>query len=221
MDGTADGSADGEGLRDLVVPDRLGDGTTVLVAYPGNLAASSVCLRLLCRVADADDTALVVTTTASANRTLQTVAHHFEADETPAFGVVDTVSEQQSISAVYDETPVVFTPANADLERLVLALAELSGADPPARSARHLVVRSLTPLVEATSVSHVSSVLERVIGLRSDDGLCLLGLDYAAHDEATIAELARHVEGLLWVSGTGVDGLDLTFRPARAHLGGR
>lgn len=214
MDGRSDSTVELEALQIASLPDSLSDGATVLVASTGDPARYAICLRLLCQLGTATDTAFVVTTTESATQTIKTYTGLAAADR-PSLGIVDTTSEQQSVSALYGETPVVFTPSSDDLERLVLALSELSDNTSPSDGARHLVVRSLTPILESTATTRVCTILERITGLRSESGLCLLGLDYTAHDEETMTALADRVDGVLWVTHSAPKRLGFEYQPTR------
>ena len=196
---TPDSTPDGEPLQVDPLPESLRDGATVLVASTGDPARDAVTLHLLRSEGSTEDTAFVVTTTESADRTVA-IYDRLEGEGRPSLGLVDTTSEQQSVSALYGETPVVFTPSSGDLERLVLALSDLSDTVPPSAGRRHLVIRSLTPIVESSSPARVSAVLERIVGLRSETGLSLVGIDYTAHDEETMAGLSELVDGVLWVA---------------------
>lgn len=212
MDENSDSAVDVDALRTDPLPEDLGGGSTVLVASAGDPSRYAVSLRILCAQGSAEDTALVVTTTESADRTIAVYDSLDAETGRPSLGIVDTTSEQQSISALYGETPVVFTPSPGDLERLVLALSELSG-DTATGGTRHLVIRSLTPILAASSVTRVSTVLERIIGLRSETGLCLVGLDYTAHDAETMTALAGIVDGVLRVAQPSLNRLAFDYRP--------
>ncbi|MEF8779986.1 MAG: hypothetical protein V5A46_04855 [Haloferacaceae archaeon] len=202
------------------LPDGLGRGSTVLVATSGDPSRPAVCLRVLCAQGTGGDTAVVVTTTESADRTIATYEQLGGKTGRPSISIVDTVSEQQSVSAHYGGTHVVFTPSPGDLERLVMALSELSDSAVPNSEARHLVIRSLTPILEASSVTHVSTVLERITGLRSGSGLCLLGIDYTAHDEETMAAIGKLVDGVLWATQPSPNRLAFDYQPTRGRRGG-
>ncbi|MEF8822080.1 MAG: hypothetical protein V5A52_07370 [Halovenus sp.] len=205
-------SSDLEQVRIDDFPDRLGTGTTVLVASAGAATRHGVPLRLLTRFARAADSALVVSTTESATRAASRFARHWSDESRPTLGFVDTTSRSQYVSAIYEEQPVVYTPAPGDLERLVLALSDLSAVQVPADSNRHLVVRSVTPLIEATSAARVATILDRIVGLRSADGCTVLGIDYTAHDQESMSTLADCVEGVLWVTRPASDRIELEFR---------
>ncbi|QLH81709.1 DUF7504 family protein [Halosimplex pelagicum] len=196
------------------VPEGVAPGSTVLVATVGDPAPSVPSLQVLSAFADGDDTALVVTTTESAETTVERARAVFEEGARPSLGVVDTVSKQQSVASRYGDVPTVFTPSSSDLERLVVALTELSGEGRPADGDRHLVVRSLTPILEAVATDQVCTVLQQVSGIRTETGLTLLGVDETAHDDATMRALAEQVDGVLWVTRGSDDALELMYRPA-------
>lgn len=132
----------------------------------------------------------------------------------PVPGLVDTTASQPSAAALYDETSVIYIPSPGDSERLILALSELSGDRPPMNGRRHPLVRSLTPLIEASSTTRVCSILDRITGLRTRDGFCLLGIDQTAHDEEVLTILSRRVDGVLWVTGSGSDRFEFEYQPA-------
>lgn len=218
MSGSTDASVDPAALSIDSFPGGLSAGSTVLVASAGDPSKYAVDLRALCQYGQANDTALVVATTEGADQTIETYGRLCSESVRPSLGIVDTTSERQSISALYDETPVIFTPSPRDLERLTLALSDLSNNKPPSNGNRHLLVRSLTPILETTSAEHVCTVLERITGLRSGDGLCLLGLDYTAHDEETVEAIADQIDGVLWVTQTSPDTLEFEYRQARGRF---
>ncbi|WP_135364277.1 DUF7504 family protein [Halosimplex halophilum] len=203
------------------VPDGLVPGSTVLVASVGDPTHSALPLRILAAFADGDDTVLVVTTTESAETTVGRSREVFEAGDRPSLGVVDTVSKQQSVASRYGDVPAVFTPSSSDLERLVVALSDLSGAEPPATGDRHLLVRSLTPILRGAATDQVCTVLRQISGIRTETGLTLLGVDETAHDGATIRALAEQVDGVVWVTTAADDTLELTYRPATGRVSDR
>lgn len=196
-------------------PEGFSAGASVLVASAGDPSQHAVDIRALCRYGSSTDRALIVTTTVNAEQTTETIAHFCSETERPALGFVETTSNQPSVAAIYDETPVQLTPSPGDLERLVVALTELSTDSPPTDRERHLIVRSVTPLLEAASTVRVCRVLERISGLRTEGGLCLWGIDYTAHDEETMAAVTERVDGVLWVTQGDPDKLQLEYKPSR------
>lgn len=199
------------------LPGRVADDATVLVATQGDPSRFAIGLRLLDTFGTGADSAFVVTTTRSNETTVDVYEAVSDDSDRPALGMVDTSSEQQSISALYDEVPVVFTPSSSDIEHLVLALSELTEKVPSPDGERHLLVRSLSPILTATSTDRVCTVLDRIAGIRSEEGISLLGIDYTAHDEETIQTIADHADGILWVERAGVGELTVEYQPMRSH----
>lgn len=195
-------------------PGDLSRGGSVLVASAGDPTRYAIGLNAFCEYGDGDDTAYVVTTTRSANTTLETYEQLCPEEERPRLRLVDTTDRKPSVPSVYGEAATIFIPSPGDLERLVIALSDLSEATPPSDGARHLLIRSLTPILEETPVERVQTVLDRVTGLRANDGLCLLGIDYTAHDEPTVRSLAEQVDGILWITESDEDTLDFDYLPA-------
>lgn len=198
-------------------PTSLVEGSTILLANAGDPSQHAVVLRILSEYGTADDTAFTVTTTESADQTIETSEHLGSESKQPALRIVDTTSEQQSVSAPYSETPVVFTPSSGDLERLAVALAELSGTPSSTDGEHHLAIRSLTPILETTPTTRVCNLLTRITGLRSETGLCLLGIDYTAHDEETMAAISEQVDGVLWTTPHSTNHLELEYQPTNGR----
>lgn len=203
------------------LPNTLADGCTLLVACPGNPAHSAFGLQALAHRVAEDDTVVLVTTTESATRTVETYEHYASDAPDANLGVVDTASEVQSLDAVYGEVPTIFTPAPGDLERLTIALSDLTDAPLAPDTDRHLVVRSLTPILESTPTERVRTVLERITGLRTDGGVCLLGVDYTAHDRSTLDDIATSTDGVVWLSRSTPDRLDVEYEPTVDRYGAR
>jgi hypothetical protein len=196
------------------LPEMVLGGRTLLVACPGQPHEYAVGLQALGTTATTDETAIVVTTVQTATETLETFAELTGDAPKPTLKLVDTSSPDQSLTAVYDETPVIFTPSPGDLERLTVALSDLTNVRQSQSGEQHLVVRSLTPILERAPIDRVETVLERTIGLRTSDGLCLLGIDYTAHDEETIQTLAEHTDGILWISVSADGDIEVDHQPS-------
>ncbi|WP_313691699.1 DUF7504 family protein [Halorarum halobium] len=218
MDGTPSPAGDPDGTLAVEFPDGLTTGSTVLVAGTREPSLAAVCLRALHRYGRAGDGALVVTTADAAGHAIETYERLPSGTGRPSLGLVDTSGGRESVSAPYGDQPVLSTPSPGDLERLVVALSDLSRTVGSPDGTRHLVVRSLTPILDAAATDHVCTVLERITGLRSADGLCLLGVDYTAHDEVTMEAVAETVDGVLWVTRSDPDRLGFEYRPTRGRL---
>ena len=202
----------------ISLPGALADGATILVVGAFDPSAHAVPLRLLSQYGTSGDSAPVVTTLASADETVETWKRVSEEGMRPSIGVIDTTSEQQSIAAPYGDVPTYFTPSSGDLERIVMALSELSGETRPFGGSRHLVFRSLTPILQEASTERVCRVLERIGGLRTGSGLGLFGVDITAHDHETLASIADTVDGVVWIDRTKGGGFESEFHPKRRHV---
>lgn len=217
MTGQSESSIDPETVQVPAFPEGLPPKSTILIAGPGEPAMSAVGLQALARYGHADDTGVVVTTATSVDETLDTYTTVCSEVDRPALALVDTVSEHQYVTAPYSDTPVVFVPAPTDLERIVMALSELTEYPPTSDGDRHLLIRSLTPLLTMTSTARVRTILDRITGLRTGTGRCFLGLDYTAHDESTMTTLIEQVDGVLWLTGSAEGSLDCDYRPANGR----
>lgn len=217
MTGTSESAIDQEALQVDTFPDGLMPGSTVLLAGSVDPTTYAIGLRALCQYGHSDESALVVTTTESADQTLDLYETVCSDADRASLGFVDTNSEQQYVPAIYGEIPTVYTPSPTDLERLVIALSDLTGSRLFSSGTRHLLVRSLTPLLENTSTARVCNVLERITGLRTASGLSLLGFDATTHDEETIAELTQRVDGVLWVTQPSRHEIEFELRTTSSH----
>jgi hypothetical protein len=217
MDSVPDSGSEHDRRAALKFPDAVTDGATVLLCGfdPTEFALG---LRCLGQFGSADDSAIVVTTKQGVSETSETYSSLTGSTPGASIGVVDMVSEGQSISAAYGEVPTVYTPSQGDTERLVIALSDLTGKI-AAGGNRHLVVRSLSPMLSATSTANVSDVVERISGLRTADGLAVFGLDYMAHDEATVAAIAETADRVLWITEQSDGDIEMDLRSTRADFG--
>lgn len=213
-------SAERDGAPDhsIILPGALADGATVLVVGALDPAEYAIPLRLLSQYGEPEDTAPVVTTLASADETLETWERVSEEGDRPSISIVDTTSEEQSIEATYGDVPTFFTPSSGDLERIVMALSELSGETRPFGGSRHLVFRSLTPILHEASAERVCRVLQRIGGLRTGTGLGLFGIDITAHDRATLTALADTVDGVVWIDRAKDGRFECEYHAKRRHV---
>lgn len=194
-------------------PNTLSRGQTLLVACPGDPTPFAVGLQALCRFGDSPDTAIVVTTTTGATETIERYTERCPGPHHPGLRVLDTTSRDQSLEAVYDETPIIYTPSPGDLERLTIGISELATGTPTTDAERHFIVRSLTPILDAAPTDRVCTVLARTTGLRTQGGLSLIGIDYTAHDEPSMRAIAAETDGILWVTQPTPTTLDLDYQP--------
>lgn len=218
MDDTRESSTGCDDEPDVVFPETLAGGSAVLVAGTTDPTARGLCLRSLCRYGGPTDAALVVSTTEGAAETRRRFETAGPTADRESLAVVDTVSRRQYLPSIYTEEPTVYTTSPGDLERIVLALSDLTHGDRPPTEPRHLVVRSLTPMLAAAPVERVRPVIERITGLRSDDGFGFFGIDFTAHDGKTMAELVECVDGVLWFQTTADGTVEFELRSTRGQL---
>lgn len=203
--------------RDLTAPGSIAASATYLVAGTLDPAAHGLPLRLLGRYAEPDDGALVVSTTESASATVERARSLRSGLPDGQLGVIDAVSREQYISALYEAVPSIYTTTPRDLERIVVALSELTTVIRTTGS-RHLVVRSLTPSFSETNADDVYRFVERVTGLRTGSGFTFLGLDLSAHDDAVVRELLQRVDGVLWADVRTDESMTVDVRSNRTVL---
>ncbi|MGB9965078.1 DUF7504 family protein [Halobacterium hubeiense] len=135
-------------------------GATVLVATAGPPTDYDVGLEALATFATGSDTAVVVTTATPATRTIEAFAARTGVSERPALKLVDATGTRPAYGAPYDEIPVLSTTGPGDLERLLVALADLTDRSIQSPARRHLVVRDLSPILDTATVERVTTVLE-------------------------------------------------------------
>lgn len=175
-------------------------GQTLLVAESGDLRHHHVDLRLLAaRSAPSEGTAFVATKTDS-KQLLGTYESLETEDASDILGVVDAVSHDQNLPASYREIPVSYVAGPHDLARLSLALADLTDSSTREDRRQHLVVESLTPLLETSD----PDVVRRFVGQTTRnstlvDGFSILTVDFTAHDERTVRLVRSLADFVLWV----------------------
>lgn len=217
MNDTFDSASAQEALQIDTFPDGLVAGSTVLLAGDVDPVTYAVGLRALCHYGHSDESALVVTTTESANQTLTSYNTVCSDSDRPFLSFADTASTHQYINNVYGEPPTVQIPSPGDLERLMVALSDLAQNSSAQNNTRHLLVRSLTPLLESAPSTRVWAVLEQITGLQTETGLSFLGVDAAAHSEKTMIELTDRVDGVLWITRTSGNHIKFELRARSGH----
>ncbi|WP_317176110.1 DUF7504 family protein [Halomontanus rarus] len=218
MDSISNSTVNLEKLSIPAFPNEVTAGSTILIAGTTDPSEYALGLTALCQYGQHDDSGLVVTTVDSAERTLEHYNTVCSATDRPEIGLVDTISEQQYLSAIYSDPPTVFTPSANDLERIVVALSELLDCSIFTRGSRHLIVRSLTPLLTRAPLARVCQVLQRISGLQTENGIGVYGLEYTKHDEETITELTKYVDGILWVTERSDQTLEFDFESTRRQV---
>lgn len=210
-------STEQDELPTEVLPSGFTDGTTFLLASAGDPTQYTAALQILSEYGHTDETAVIITTITSAEELIDTYSTLVQPVDQLSMGIVDTVSRQQSLSALYNRTPIVFTPSPDDLERIIIALSDIADNHTSSGKTRHLILQSLTPILKTTATNRVCRFLKRITEFRSETGLCLLGLDYTAHNQDTIATIAERVDGIIWITQSSSGEVELEYSPAKGR----
>lgn len=198
------------------LPEQLRDGSRLLIAGSTDPVANGVALQLLAQFGTGEDEAIVITTTRSAATTRKSYTAIADRGQCPALRIVDTLSTDQSVAALYTDSPTVYVPSAVDIERLIVAVDDLTDEKPPVRGERHFVARSLTPILESIPVETVSRMVDRLAGVRSAGGLSVFACQYTALSRSTLNRLATRMDGILWVEHSDTDGLTAEFERCRS-----
>lgn len=184
------------------LPTDIPDGSAILVAKPASLLEHSLPLQITNRYAKPGDRRVVLTTTVDAERTIEQHLALSRGSPDERVGVVD-VSGEDHPSAPFQKNPTVSLPDPSELTRIVMALWELGSTLSKRGSATHVVVRSLTPMLEAERLARVARVVEQLVERqRSVGGVAVFGIEYTSHDDRTMVELSEIVDGVVWVEET-------------------
>lgn len=203
----------GERFDDL--PNAVRPGGQILLACTEDPAAANIGIDLLTHYTSTGDHSVVVTTQADAESVLSVFEKIAGDTDHSSLSVLDSSGTKPAASDLYRAVPIVRIPSPINLERLVTGLAEITGQSRPHSGNRSLLVRSLTPLLERDSVERVLPIVDRIGGICSGTGLSLFGLDYTAHDEGTVNQLANRMDGVLWISKPSADGYAVEYRQNR------
>lgn len=196
------------------VPGTVPDGSTLLVAKPAPLEEYALTPRLVDRYANPDEGRLVVTTTVDADRTIRN-HRAISAEASDRLGIVDA-SDRRQPSSPFQQYPTVSLPHPGELTRIVLALWELNATMSSTCNRTHVVVRSLTPILEEEPIERVARVIDQLADRkREDDGLLVVSVEYTAHDEATMSYLRELVDAVVWAEVAADGPLELEYRRAR------
>lgn len=204
--------------------DRLPDlpalaaGRILLIAESGDLERHNLDLRLAAVRSDPSESAVFVTTETDADRMIRRY-RAFADDASEPLGVVDTVSQGQSLPATYRETPTVFVPGPHEVARVAVALSDVSRPGSARARRRHLVFQSLTPLLESVDPAVVARFVRRATRSRTIDGFSIFRVDFTAHDEATMDRLRELSDLVLWVEEAADGALDCDLERASPGRG--
>lgn len=182
--------------------ESLDTDTVTIVAGTDRDELSHVGMELLARYADIADGAILLTTTMDAQTSIDEYASVRDSRK-PDIAVIDTTSTEQSIPSVYSAIPMVFTPSPGDIERTSMALSDLASRLEGDRRPVHLLVDSLSDIVDDVGVESSLSLL-RQASVPGDgvSGLTVATLAYNEHSKATVDDVTEFADSVVWVDTT-------------------
>lgn len=200
----------------------LGAGQTLLVAESGDLRRHDVGLRLLAARSDSSEGVALVATKTGSKALLGDYESLETDDAADVLGVVDAVSHDQNLPPSYRKTPISHVTGPQDVTRIALALADLTRQSECEGRRRHVLVQSLTPLLETSDPNVVCRFVRRTTGdSKFADGFSILTVDFTAHDEETMNHLRDCSDFVLWVEESPDGTLDFEVEQVGPSTVGR
>lgn len=197
-------------------------GQTLLVAESGDLRQHNVDLRLLATRSDSSEGTAFLKTKSTSEELLETEESLETDDSSDILGVVDAVSTDQNIASSYREIPVSYVVGPHELTRLSVALKNITDSSARVDRRQHLVVESLTPLLETSDPEAVCRFVGRITQNSAlVDGFSILTVDFTAHDERTIRMVRDLVDFVLWVEELPDGSLRFDVEQADSSKAGR
>lgn len=195
------------------LPESLQDDHLTIVAGTDGSALTQVGMRLLIRYADASDGAILLTTTMDAETGIDEYTSAGDPSN-PDIAVIDTISTDQNLPSVYRSIPTVFTPAPGDVERTAMAISELTAQLNGDRRPIHLLVDSLSDIVEEVGVDSALKLLRQSTGPDAPiSGHTFTTVRYNTHSMSTVDDLTALSDSVVWVENTEC-GRELSYRPS-------
>ncbi len=193
-------------------------GRTLVIAESGDLERYNLDLRLARRRSTPGESAVLVTTETDAEWMVRRYRSVTDGEPADSLGVVDTVSGDQNLPATYAETPTAYVPGPHEIERLSMALGDVTLPRSREVRRRHLVFQSLTPLLESVDSGVVTRFVRRTTEeSRTIDGFSIFRIDFTAHDDATMARVRELADLLLWVEESASGRLDFELEHVRSR----
>lgn len=197
-------------------PDKIPDDSAICIAKPAPLVEYAIPLHVTNRYTDRDDCRIIVTSSVSAEETIRQ-QQAITPSASSRLGVVDATADEY-LASLYQKNPTISLPRPGELSQLALSVWELHEALSMSCSKTHVILRSLTPILEEEPLERVTNVLERLMEQqRSNSSLTVFSIEYTEHDEATMAVLEELVNGIFWIEQTGQQGLRLDYQRARTY----
>lgn len=197
-------------------PGKIPDSSAICIAKPAPLVEYAIPLHVTNRYTDRDDCRIIVTSSVSAEETIRQ-QQAITPSASSRLGVVDATADEY-LASLYQKNPTISLPRPGELSQLALSVWELHEALSMSCSKTHVILRSLTPILEEEPLERVTNVLERLMEQqRSNSSLTVFSIEYTEHDEATMAVLEELVNGIFWIEQTGQQGLRLDYQRARTY----
>lgn len=209
-------------FEELTRVPSLEAGQTLLVAESGDLRHHDVDLRLLATRSDSSEGTAFLKTKSTSKELLEADKSLETEDSSDILGVVDAVSNDQNLPASFRETPVSYVAGPHELTRLSVALKNITDSSAREDRRQHLVVESLTPLLETSD----PEVVRRFVGRTTQnsalvDGFSILTVDFTTHGERTVRMLRDLVDFVLWVEELSDGSLTFDIEQVDSSKAGR
>ncbi|WP_152423384.1 DUF7504 family protein [Haloterrigena salina] len=204
-----------EALIDLEgIPETVPDGAALCIAKPAPLTEYALPLHITNQYADGEDCRIIITSSITAEETIRQ-EQQVVATADRRLGIIDTTADEH-LEALYQENPIISIPRSGDLTQVTLALWDLEESFSKTYPKTHVILRSLTPILNDSSIEGVRNVLETVIEhQRSRSCLTVFSVEYTEHSEPTMAALEILVDGVVWVEQTANDEHQLDYHRTR------
>lgn len=198
------------------IPETLPDGSAICIAKPAPLVDYAIPLRVVNRYADRTECRIIVTSSVSADETIQQ-QQATDPSTDARLGIVNTTADEH-LASLYQENPTISLPCPGELSQLALAVWDLHEALSSSCPKTHVIFRSLSPMLNEEPLERVTSVVEQVIDRqRADSSLTVCSIEYTKHDEATMAALKELVDGIIWVEQTEKRDLRFDYQRTRTR----
>lgn len=200
-------------LGDAVQTDAVDPGTNLLVSGPPMGGKETVAYRILAHGLERDEGVVIVSTTDSAEKTIQSLADVAGTVDTLPVGVVDCVTQQQGAETTdtrqikYASSPVDMTGIGIQLSELLEEFYERQGLQN-----NRVLLQSISTLLMYSDLQTVFRFLHVFTGrIASVDGLGLYTIDPTTHDEQEMNTLKQLFDGVITVED-GADDQQVTIR---------
>ena len=194
-------------LGDAVQANAVDPGTNLLVSGPPMGGKEEVAYRILAHGLEHNEGVVIVSTTDSAEKTIQSLSDIVGPVDDRPVGVVDCVTQQQGADAQntrqvkYASSPVDMTGIGIQLSELLEDFYERQGL-----KENRVLLQSISTLLMYSDLQTVFRFLHVFTGrISSVDGLGLYTIDPTTHDDQEMNTLKQLFDGVITVEGDGAD----------------